>query len=49
MHELGTTRHLAPGETLFAAGDDSDAVYFVATGTLEVVHRSSDGDRSFNH
>jgi predicted acylesterase/phospholipase RssA/CRP-like cAMP-binding protein len=44
MHELGTTRHLGPNETLFSAGEDSDTVYFVTAGLLDVLHRSTEGE-----
>jgi CRP-like cAMP-binding protein len=32
-------RTLSPGETLFAEGDDADALVLVATGTVEVASR----------
>ena len=36
---------LAAGETLFAAGDGADAVYFVQSGTLVAYLDASDGHR----
>lgn len=44
MNELGATRGLNANETLFAAGDDSNAVYLVVAGLLEVVHSTYEGD-----
>ena len=35
---------LNPGEVLFRAGDDSDSVYFVKSGLLEIVHESEHGE-----
>lgn len=40
----GTRKELAAGEVLFSAGDDSDSVYFVRAGRLEVVHISELGE-----
>jgi len=39
-----TSVSLEAGEVLFLAGDDSDTVYFVEAGRLEVVHASAAGD-----
>lgn len=44
MKDLGTLRRLDAGETLFLAGDDSDTVYLVVAGRLEVVHVTSAGE-----
>ncbi|MDG1087249.1 MAG: cyclic nucleotide-binding domain-containing protein [Acidimicrobiales bacterium] len=44
MDELGQIRELHANEMLFAAGDDSDAVYLVVDGSLEVVHSTETGD-----
>ncbi len=44
MNNTGETRHLVADQVLFRAGDDSDSVYFVTAGTLDVVHNSSEGE-----
>lgn len=44
MHGEGKSIALEPGENLFLAGDDSDTVYFVESGRLEVVHQSPSGE-----
>ena len=44
MDELGQIRELHANEMLFAAGDDSEAVYLVVDGSLEVVHSTETGD-----
>ena len=44
MDELGQIRELHANEMLFAAGDDSNAVYLVVDGSLEVVHSTEAGD-----
>lgn len=44
MDELGATRDLDANEMLFAAGDDSNAVYLVISGALEVIHSTETGD-----
>jgi len=44
MDELGSTRELAANETLFVAGDDSNAVYLIVDGSLDVLHTTNDGD-----
>ena len=43
MDELGQIRELHANEMLFAAGDDSNAVYLVVDGSLEVVHSTEAG------
>ena len=40
----GVAVELQAGEVLFSAGDDSDTVYFVESGRLDVVHGSPAGD-----
>jgi len=40
----GIQRHIDAHTALFAAGDASDTVYFVESGTLEVVHDTSNGE-----
>jgi CRP-like cAMP-binding protein len=37
--ELLEARHLSPGETLFAEGDDADALVLVVDGSLELSSR----------
>ena len=44
MEELGQIRDLHANEMLFAFGDDSNAVYLVVDGLLEVVHSTEAGD-----
>lgn len=44
MEALGRKRELAPGETLFSAGDASDSVYLVLDGALEVIHNTTHGE-----
>lgn len=40
----GIRKELAAGNVLFSAGDDSDSVYFVRSGRLEVIHVSEQGE-----
>jgi len=44
VNGLGTERRLDANAILFAAGDSSDAVYFVVSGKLEVIHQTSAGE-----
>jgi CRP-like cAMP-binding protein len=38
-------RHYAPGEVILRRGDPSDALYFVAAGTVQVYGRAESGER----
>jgi CRP-like cAMP-binding protein len=40
------SRALAPNEVLFRKGDDGDALYIVAKGSVEVIDEASGGDES---
>lgn len=44
IDELGATRELNANQVLFAAGDDSNAVYLIVSGSLDVVHSTDEGD-----
>src|SRR5437762_6264539 len=45
LGELSQTRHLAVGETIYAAGDRSDTLYIINRGVVKAV-RDSVGNRS---